>query len=71
MTERCRVYLVAEMPSELLQQFLQALRDFDAEHGEVCAVGVTTVSGMPVEEVVRVLGDVNPPIPINIVSKKH
>lgn len=61
-----KIYTVAEVPSELVQAWLQHLRDFDATHAGCChfQVAANLPDEATVEDMIEVLQRIEPPLPV-------
>lgn len=56
------VFLKAEVPEDLLEKFLQHLRDFDAAHSGRCSFEILASTSLPSAELQEILGRIVPPI---------
>lgn len=62
---RIEIDLHAEMPIDLLQGFLQHIRDFEIKHHEEMHLGI--VGGSPeisTEEIIKIIRSIKPPFPV-------
>jgi len=68
---RAKVSIEGTLDEELLQEFLQVVRHFDAEHPDRCHFRIVFGSAKNVEEMNRILDQIRPPFSIrNIVRKQ-
>jgi len=70
-----KIYTIAHIPQELVQEWLQHLRDFDSRN-EHCHFQSIVEPAEQAEmqqkfDLVQEMLKVDPPLPVNIVRRKH
>lgn len=65
-----KIAIIASVPADIAQQFMQHMRDFDTAH-EGCHFTIRAdAPGLRVEEIERIL-DVEPPFPVRHTLRKQ
>jgi len=65
-----KVIWIAEMPEELLTEFLQHVQDFNTAHPESHS-DITANANLPDEEIAKAFDAIDPPFPIRRVMRKQ
>lgn len=64
MQNKIKVEVTAEIPEELLFEFLQHIRNFDTAHSKDVFIGIgIDAPNMSLEEVAKMYGRLKPPLP--------
>jgi hypothetical protein len=59
MSANPKLTITAELPQELLKEFLQHLRDFDTEHDD-CVFRIIAATEMTIDELERMFDQIDP-----------
>jgi hypothetical protein len=70
MSDPTKVCIVARVPTELVQDLMQHVRDFDKAHAG-CHFEIYAATNMTMEEVNTILDSIDPPLPIRQTVRKQ
>jgi len=70
-----KIYTIAHVPQDLVQEWLQHLRDFDVGkqrcHFQIIVEPTDQAEAQAKFDLVQEMLKVDPPLPVNIVRRKH
>lgn len=70
-----KIYTIADVPQDLVQEWLQHMRDFDSSkqrcHFQIVVEPVTQAEMQTKFDLVQEMLKIDPPLPVNVVRRKH